>query len=193
MQTICVFCGSAPGLKHEYAGGARELGCVLAKQNINLVYGGGRVGLMGMVADAALAAGAKVTGIIPRSLADKEIAHQGLTDLRIVTTMHERKAMMSELSDGFIAMPGGFGTLEELFEVVTWAQLGIHTKPFGLLNVAGYYDGLISFLDHSVEQGFVPQRHREMIIVSDEAEELVELLKAYRPFPEEKWLSTRQT
>lgn len=193
MQTICVFCGSAPGVKHEYAVGARELGCVLAKQNINLVYGGGRVGLMGMVADAALAAGAKVTGIIPRSLADKEIAHQGLTDLRIVTTMHERKAMMSELSDGFIAMPGGFGTLEELFEVVTWAQLGIHTKPFGLLNVAGYYDGLISFLDHSVEQGFVPQRHREMIIVSDEAEELVELLKAYRPIPEEKWLSTRQT
>lgn len=193
MQTICVFCGSSPGVKHEYAVGARELGCVLAKKNINLVYGGGRVGLMGMVADAALAAGSKVTGIIPRSLADKEIAHQGLTDLRIVTTMHERKAMMSELSDGFIAMPGGFGTLEELFEVVTWAQLGIHTKPFGLLNVAGYYDGLISFLDHSVEQGFVPLRHREMIIVSDEAEELVELLAAYRPIPEEKWLSSRQT
>lgn len=193
MQTICVFCGSSAGVKHEYAVGARELGCVLAKKNINLVYGGGRVGLMGMVADAALAAGSKVTGIIPRSLADKEIAHQGLTDLRIVTTMHERKAMMSELSDGFIAMPGGFGTLEELFEVVTWAQLGIHTKPFGLLNVAGYYDGLISFLDHSVEQGFVPLRHREMIIVSDEAEELVELLAAYRPIPEEKWLSSRQT
>ncbi|MBC7998827.1 MAG: TIGR00730 family Rossman fold protein [Leptolyngbya sp.] len=193
MQTICVFCGSSPGVKHEYAVGARELGCVLAKKNINLVYGGGRVGLMGMVADAALAAGSKVTGIIPRSLADKEIAHQGLTDLRIVTTMHERKAMMSELSDGFIAMPGGFGTLEELFEVVTWAQLGIHTKPFGLLNVAGYYDGLISFLDHSVEQGFVPLRHREMIIVSDDAEELVELLAAYRPIPEEKWLSSRQT
>ncbi len=165
---------------------------VLAKQNIDLVYGGGHVGLMGIVADAAMSAGAKAIGIIPRCLADKEVAHQGLTELRVVQTMHERKAQMSELSDGFIAMPGGFGTLEELFEVITWAQLGIHKKPFGLFNVAGYYDKLIDFIDFQVEQGFVPQSHREMIIVSDEAEQLVELLSGFQPITQEKWASTRQ-
>ncbi len=192
MQRVCVFCGSSSGTKQEYAVGARELGLVLAKQNIELVYGGGHVGLMGIIADAALSAGAKAIGVIPRCLADKEIAHQGLTELKIVQTMHERKAMMSELSDGFIAMPGGFGTLEELFEVITWAQLGIHKKPFGLFNIAGYYDKLIEFLDFQVEQGFVPQRHREMIIVSDEAEQLVELLSGFQPVAQEKWMSTRQ-
>ncbi len=192
MQRICVFCGSSTGIKQEYAVGARELGLVLAKQNIDLVYGGGHVGLMGIVADAAMSAGAKAIGIIPRCLADKEVAHQGLTELRVVQTMHERKAQMSELSDGFIAMPGGFGTLEELFEVITWAQLGIHKKPFGLFNVAGYYDKLIDFIDFQVEQGFVPQSHREMIIVSDEAEQLVELLSGFQPITQEKWASTRQ-
>lgn len=192
MQRVCVFCGSSPGVKQEYAVGARELGLVLAKKNIDLVYGGGHVGLMGIVADAAMSAGAKAIGIIPRCLADKEVAHQGLTELKIVQTMHERKALMSELSDGFIAMPGGFGTLEELFEVITWAQLGIHKKPFGLFNVAGYYDKLIEFMDYQVEQGFVPQRHREMIIVSDEAEQLVEMLESFHPVAQEKWASTRQ-
>lgn len=192
MQRVCVFCGSSPGVKQEYAVGARELGLVLAKKNIDLVYGGGHVGLMGIVADAAMSAGAKAIGIIPRCLADKEVAHQGLTELKIVQTMHERKALMSELSDGFIAMPGGFGTLEELFEVITWAQLGIHKKPFGLFNVAGYYDKLIEFMDFQVEQGFVPQRHREMIIVSDEAEQLVEMLESFHPVAQEKWASTRQ-
>ncbi len=192
MQRVCVFCGSSPGVKQEYAVGARELGLVLAKKNIDLVYGGGHVGLMGIVADAAMSAGAKAIGIIPRCLADKEVAHQGLTELKIVQTMHERKAQMSELSDGFIAMPGGFGTLEELFEVITWAQLGIHKKPFGLFNVAGYYDKLIEFMDYQVEQGFVPQRHREMIIVSDEAEQLVEMLESFHPVAQEKWASTRQ-
>ncbi len=192
MQRICVFCGSSTGVKHEYAVGARELGLVLAKQNIDLVYGGGHVGLMGVVADAAMSAGAKAIGVIPRCLADKEVAHQGLTELKIVQTMHERKAQMSELSDGFIAMPGGFGTLEELFEVITWAQLGIHHKPFGLFNIAGYFDKLIEFLDYQVEQGFVPARHREMIIVSDEAEQLVELLAGFQPVAQEKWASARQ-
>lgn len=192
MQRVCVFCGSSSGVKQEYAVGARELGLVLAKKNIDLVYGGGHVGLMGIVADAAMSAGAKAIGIIPRCLADKEVAHQGLTELKIVQTMHERKAQMSELSDGFIAMPGGFGTLEELFEVITWAQLGIHKKPFGLFNVAGYYDKLIEFMDYQVEQGFVPQRHREMIIVSDEAEQLVEMLESFHPIAQEKWASTRQ-
>lgn len=192
MQRVCVFCGSSPGVKQEYAVGARELGLVLAKKSIDLVYGGGHVGLMGIVADAAMSAGAKAIGIIPRCLADKEVAHQGLTELKIVQTMHERKAQMSELSDGFIAMPGGFGTLEELFEVITWAQLGIHKKPFGLFNVAGYYDKLIEFMDYQVEQGFVPQRHREMIIVSDEAEQLVEMLESFHPVAQEKWASTRQ-
>lgn len=192
MQRVCVFCGSSSGVKQEYAVGARELGLVLAKKNIDLVYGGGHVGLMGIVADAAMSAGAKAIGIIPRCLADKEVAHQGLTELKIVQTMHERKAQMSDLSDGFIAMPGGFGTLEELFEVITWAQLGIHKKPFGLFNVAGYYDKLIEFMDYQVEQGFVPQRHREMIIVSDEAEQLVEMLESFHPVAQEKWASTRQ-
>lgn len=165
---------------------------MLAKQNIDLVYGGGHVGLMGIVADAAMSAGAKAIGVIPRCLADKEVAHQGLTEHRVVQTMHERKAQMAELSDGFIAMPGGFGTLEELFEVITWAQLGIHKKPFGLFNIAGYFDKLIEFLDFQVEQGFVPLRHREMIIVSDEAEQLVELLSNFQPVTQEKWMSTRQ-
>ena len=192
MQRICVFCGSSTGVKQEYAVGARELGLVLAKQNIDLVYGGGHVGLMGIVADAAMSAGAKAIGIIPRCLADKEVAHQGLTELKVVQTMHERKAQMSELSDGFIAMPGGFGTLEELFEVITWAQLGIHKKPFGLFNVAGYFDKLIEFIDYQVQQGFVPQSHRDMVIVSDEAEQLVELLAGYQPVTQEKWASTRQ-
>jgi len=192
MQRICVFCGSSTGIKQDYAVGARELGLVLAKQNIDLVYGGGHVGLMGIVADAAMSAGAKAIGVIPRCLADKEVAHQGLTELRVVQTMHERKAQMAELSDGFIAMPGGFGTLEELFEVITWAQLGIHKKPFGLFNIAGYFDKLIEFLDFQVEQGFVPLRHREMIIVSDEAEQLVELLSNFQPVTREKWMSTRQ-
>ncbi|HIA55316.1 MAG TPA: TIGR00730 family Rossman fold protein [Candidatus Melainabacteria bacterium] len=192
MQRVCVFCGSSPGIKQEYAVGARELGLVLAKQNIDLVYGGGHVGLMGIVADAAMSAGAKAIGIIPRCLADKEVAHKGLTELKIVQTMHERKAQMSELSDGFIAMPGGFGTLEELFEVITWAQLGIHKKPFGLFNIDGFFDKLIEFIDYQVEQGFVPERHREMVIVADEAEELVELLANFQPVAQEKWASTRQ-
>jgi len=192
MQRVCVFCGSSTGNKPEYAVGARELGLVLAKQNIDLVYGGGHVGLMGIVADAAMSAGAKAIGIIPRCLADKEVAHKGLTELKVVHTMHERKAQMSELSDGFIAMPGGFGTLEELFEVITWAQLGIHKKPFGLFNVGGYFDKLIEFMDFQVAEGFVPQRHRDMIIVADEAEQLVELLSGFRPAPQEKWMSTRQ-
>ncbi len=192
MQRICVFCGSSTGAKQEYAVGARELGLVLAKQSIDLVYGGGHVGLMGIVADAAMSAGAKAIGVIPRCLADKEVAHLGLTELKIVQTMHERKAQMAELSDGFIAMPGGFGTLEELFEVITWAQLGIHKKPFGLFNIAGYFDKLIEFLDYQVEQGFVPPSHRNMIIVSDEAEQLVELLSGFQPITQEKWMSTRQ-
>jgi uncharacterized protein (TIGR00730 family) len=173
---ICVFAGSAPGTKPEYAAAARDLGIAMAERRIDVVYGGARVGLMGVLADAALACGGRVTGVIPDALAAKEIAHRELSDLHVVRSMHERKAMMSKLADGFIALPGGLGTLEELFEVLTWAKLGIHQKPCGLLNVAGYFDPMIAFLGHVADEGFLTRSHVSTIAISSTPGALLDLL-----------------
>ena len=173
VQRLCVFCGSSPGTRPEYLAAARALGRVLADRGVGLVYGGASVGLMGAVADAALAAGGHVAGVIPRALVEREIAHPGLSELHVVRTMHERKAVMSDLSDGFVALPGGIGTLEELFEVWTWAQLGVHGKPCALLDVEGFYAPLLAFLDHARAEGFVRERQRAMLLVDDDAARLV--------------------
>jgi uncharacterized protein (TIGR00730 family) len=193
MKRICVFAGSSAGARAEYLVAAQKLGQALVRHQIHLVYGGAQVGLMGALADAVLAAGGHVTGVIPESLVAKEIAHVGLSDLRIVASMHERKAAMSTLADGFIAMPGGWGTLEELFEVLTWAQLGMHRKPCGLLNVRGFFDGLLSFIDHSMEERFVNPAHRAMIIVSDDPDSLLRLFEEYVPPVVEKWIDQAAT
>jgi len=171
---ICVFTGSRHGARTDYADAAKQLGRVLAERSYGLVYGGGNVGLMTVIADAVLDLNGHVTGVIPDSLVSKEVAHQGLTDLRVVQSMHERKALMAELSDGFIAMPGGIGTMEEFFEVLSWAQLGIHEKPCGLLNVAGYYDPLIQFLDRAVADDFIKPKHRALLIVESEPAKLLD-------------------
>ena len=188
MKRLCVFCGSSTGDAPAYTAAARALGTALARQGIGLVYGGAAVGLMGAVADAALAQGGEVIGVIPEALVRKEVAHGGLVDLRIVGSMHERKALMAELSDGFIALPGGLGTLEELFEVWTWAQLGYHAKPCALLNVAGFYDPLIAFLDSVVGHRFLKPAHRDMLVVASDSEELLAQLAAYQPPDVGKWI-----
>ena len=176
---ICVFSGSNPGRKPEYVEAARELGKVLAQAGIGIVYGGASVGLMGAVADAAMANGGEVIGIIPKALVDKEIAHTGLSDLRVVGSMHERKALMAELSDAFVALPGGLGTLEELFEVWTWGQLGYHAKPFAVYNLGGFYDGLYAWLDHVVGEQFMKPEHRDMLIVESEPQALLKAIDEY--------------
>ena len=181
MKKLCVFCGSSFGSKKNYSETAINLGKVIAEKGIGLVYGGARVGLMGEIASAVLEAGGDVVGVIPKQLLEKEVAHTGLNDLHIVGSMHERKALMAELSDGFIAMPGGFGTLEEVFEVVAWGQLNLHSKPVGLLNVDGYYDSLIKFLDHTVNENFIKPEHREMILVGDDPKTLLNNLLEYSP------------
>lgn len=180
MRRICVFCGSSPGRHPEYREAAARLGRHLAHEGKGLVYGGASIGLMGAVADAARQAGGEVIGVIPRSLVELEVAHHGLDDLRIVGSMHERKALMAELSDAFVALPGGIGTLEEIFEVWTWAQLGSHAKPCAFLNVRGFYDGLLGFLDHVVEDGFLKPVHRNMVLVENDPEALVAALRGYR-------------
>jgi len=185
---LCVFCGSSAGQDPIYVETARLLGTTLARNGIELVYGGASVGLMGAVADAVLAEGGRVIGVMPQSLVDKEIAHAGLSDLRVVGSMHERKALMAELSDGFIALPGGLGTFEELFEVWTWAQLGYHRKPCALLNAAGFYDKLTDFLDDVVERGFVKPVHRAMLIVEDEPAALIDAIRHYEPPQVTKWI-----
>ncbi len=187
LRSICVFCGASTGANPVYREAAVALGQVLARRGITLVYGGGAVGLMGVVADAALAAGGEVIGIIPQSLKDAEIGHQGLTRLEVVDGMHARKARMAELSDAFIALPGGLGTLEELFEVWTWGQLGYHGKPLGLLDVNHFYTKLSHFLDHLVEEGFVRTHHREMLQRSETAEGLLQQLEAWEPVVVPKW------
>lgn len=187
MKNICVYCGSNFGDRASYRQAAEAMGKLLAQRNIGLVYGGGDVGLMGVVADAAIDAGGEVTGVIPKLLADKEVAHQRLTDLRIVNTMHERKHIMAELSDAFIAMPGGFGTLEELFEVVTWTQLSFHNKACGVLNVDGYYDGLLTFLDHATAEKFIRPHHREIVVVETEPAALLEKLNKFEHADVQKW------
>jgi uncharacterized protein (TIGR00730 family) len=173
---LCVFCGSSPGARPEYLAAAHELGRGLAARGIGLVYGGASIGLMGAVADASLAAGGEVIGVIPESLRDREIAHAGLSQLHFVANMHERKALMAALSAGFIALPGGIGTLEELFEVWTWSQLGLHAKPVALLNVAGYYDSLLRFLEVSVTEGFVRPAVRALLLTAEDATSLLEQL-----------------
>jgi uncharacterized protein (TIGR00730 family) len=177
MQRVCVFCGSLTGNQPIYAEAARQLGQSLARRSLSLVYGGGHIGLMGVLADSVLAGGGRVIGVIPRALVDRELAHGGVTELRVVETMHERKALMADLADGFIALPGGFGTADELFEILTWAQLGIHDKPIGLLNVAGYFDHLLAWLDHALREGFLAAAHRNSLRLAREPELLLDLLE----------------
>lgn len=193
MKRVCVFAGSSPGARPEYRAAARELGRSLGARGLGLVYGGAHVGLMGVLADAVLASGGEVTGVIPEALVAREVAHNGLTNLRIVGSMHERKALMADLADGFIALPGGWGTVEELFEILTWAQLGLHQKPCGLLNVQGYFDRLLAFVHHSINEGFVRPEYRRMVPVSDSSERLLDLMAAYEPPLVEKWIDRAST
>lgn len=188
LRSVAVFCGSNPGLDPTYADTANELGALLAARSIGLVYGGGKVGLMGVVADAVLAGGGTVTGVIPRHLWEKEVGHEGLTELLIVDSMHERKMAMADRSDAFIALPGGVGTFEELFEAITWTQLGIHDKPVGLLDVAGFYGPLLAFLDGTVDAGFLTPGHRTMIVDAVEPGAILERLAAWEPVATSKWL-----
>jgi uncharacterized protein (TIGR00730 family) len=181
MKRLCVFCGSSPGANPKYMKAAREIGHLLAGRCIGLVFGGGRVGIMGEIAKAVLDEGGEVIGIIPKKLADRKVAFTEIPDLRIVNSMHERKALMMELSDGFIAIPGGLGTIEEFFEVLTWAQLGLHRKPCGLLNVCHYYNKLIRFLDYVADQKFIEPEHRSMILIDDDPEKLLKKFEIYKP------------
>jgi hypothetical protein len=188
---ICVFCGSSAGTNDSYAEKARELGRTLARRRIAIVYGGGGAGLMGALADAALDAGGEVIGVIPWALQRREIAHRALTRLEVVSSMHERKARMAELASGFVALPGGMGTLEELAEVLTWAQLGVHAKPIALVDVAGYYRPLVAFLDQAVAHGFLRPEHRALLLVADGAEEVLQAFASWRPPPLERWIDER--
>jgi uncharacterized protein (TIGR00730 family) len=194
MRRICVFCGASPGARPEYAEATAELARLLVAEGIGVVYGGGGVGLMGALADSVIGEGGEIIGVIPRALVDREIAHRDVTDMRVVGSMHERKALMAELSDAFVALPGGIGTLEELFEVYTGAQLGLHRKPCALLNVAGYFDGIASFLGHAVEERFLRVEHLEVLMVESEAGPLVQLLREFEPdslLP--KWIDREET
>ena len=193
MRRICVFCGSRSGVSYAYEEGARQLGRALAKAGITLVYGGGRVGLMGVLADTVLGSGGEVIGVIPKALVRREVAHAGLSDLRVVDSMHERKALMSELSEGFVVLPGGIGTMEEFFEVLSWAQLGMHSKPCGLLNVEGYYEPLLAFLDHAVVQGFLGEKHRSMVLAETEPELLLQAFARYRAPEVAEWINRTET
>lgn len=188
MKRICVFCGSNKGVRAEYVWAAKAMGQALVKRGIGLVYGGGKVGLMGVIAEAVLAEGGEVIGIIPQSLVAREVAHQALTEQRIVGTMHERKALMAELSDAFIAMPGGMGTFDEFCEILTWAQLGIHQKPCGVLNVANYFAPLLAMFDHAVAEGFLRDSHRALVLEANAPELLLDALAKYQPHSAEKWL-----
>lgn len=193
MQRVCVYCGSSPGRLPEYREAARSLGYELAARGLGLVYGGASVGVMGAVADAVLERGGEVIGVIPSALARKEVAHDGLADLIVVGSMHERKARMAELSDGFIALPGGWGTLEEIFEMLTWAQLGFHRKPCGILNVAAYYDGLVSFLERAIEERFVREEFRPLMLVEEEPSQLLNRFREFKAPRVRKWLGPEET
>ena len=193
VKRICVFCGSSPGARQCYAAAATSLARHLAALRIGIVYGGGKVGLMGAIADAALEAGGDIIGVIPQSLVEKELAHPGLSDLRVVGSMHERKALMAELADAFIALPGGYGTFEEFCEVLTWTQLGLHRKPCGILNVEGYYDRLLELFDHALSEQFLKPVHRHMVLSGSSPEWLVKSLLEYNlPFVD-KWIDRKQT
>ncbi len=193
LKRICVFCGSSLGSDPAFAEAAAAVGGELARRGIGLVYGGGNVGLMGAAADAALAGGGEVVGVIPEALEEKELAHRGVTELRVVRSMHERKALMADLSDGFIALPGGFGTFEELCEILTWGQLGIHRKPVAILDVAGYYDPLIALFDNAVENRLLSRANRDLLLVGVEIAELLERMKTFDPGDSEKWLDRAMT
>jgi len=188
MKRICVFCGSSAGSKPEYRASAQQLGAELTRRKIGLVYGGGNVGLMGAIADSVLEAGGEAIGVIPEHLMSREIGHNRLTKLHIVRSMHERKALMSDLSDAFIALPGGFGTLEEFCEVLTWSQLGLHAKPCGIVNVLGYYTPLLAMLDHAVQERFLKPQNRALVLARDKPAELLQALEDWRPVHVEKWL-----
>ncbi len=187
LRNICVYCGSNAGGREDYADSAKKLAAELVARDLGLIYGGSSTGIMGVLADAVLEAGGQVRGIMPRALVHKEIAHGGLTELRVTGTMHERKAMMAEMSDGFIALPGGFGTLEEIVEILTWGQLQLHEKPCGLLNVADYYDHLLRFVAHAQEEGFLDPQHKEMLLVANDPSELLDKFESYRAPKVQKW------
>ena len=193
LSALCVFCGSNSGADPAYAESARRMGQILAGRGMTLVYGGGRVGLMGALADAALEAGGRVVGVIPEALRRREVAHQGLTELHVVQTMHERKQLMADLSDGFVAMPGGFGTFEEFCEVLTWSQLGLHVKPCGLLNVKDYYTGLLALFDHAVAEQLLHPRNRAMVMAEPEPKLLLDAMAQYHAPAVEKWLTPETT
>jgi uncharacterized protein (TIGR00730 family) len=193
VRRVCVFCGANRGARPAYAAAAEDLAALLVDEDIGVVYGGGGVGLMGKLADAVMAHGGEIIGVIPRPLVDKEIGHRAVPDLRVVESMHERKALMAELADAFVALPGGIGTLEELFEVYTWSQLGLH-RPCGLLDVEGYYSGVAAFLDHAVRERFLREDHRETLIVEREAAAMLERLRAYEPgLVQPKWIDRAET
>jgi uncharacterized protein (TIGR00730 family) len=190
LACVCVFCGSSPGADGAFADAAELLGRELGRRGIRLVYGGGRVGLMGVLADSALRAGAEVHGVITTTLRDKEVAHLGLTSLRVVATMHERKAAMAADADAFVMLPGGFGTLDEFFEVLTWTQLGIHAKPCGVLNVAGFFDPLLEMFEVAARQRFIRAEHRDMVVVGSDVSSMIERLAAWVPVTVAKWLDS---
>lgn len=191
MQSVCIFCGSNVGREAVYAEATRELVQALASSEIRIVFGGGNIGLMGVVAEAALAAGAHVTGVTPRKLLEREVVHTGLTELHVVESMHERKVMMAEMSDAFVALPGGMGTLDEMFEMITLNQLGMQRKACALFNVAGFYDGLCDFLNHAVAERFIRAEHRDMIVVEDDAARLVARLRAWTMPEVSKWMDRK--
>ncbi|QKG55664.1 TIGR00730 family Rossman fold protein [Hymenobacter sp. BRD128] len=193
MKSVAVYCGSSSGNQEVYTQQAQEMGRELARRGLTLVYGGGCVGLMGAIADAVLAEGGKVIGVIPGFLADKELAHRGCTELHVVETMHQRKLLMADLADGFVAMPGGFGTLEELFEVLTWGQLGLHGKPVGLLNTQGFYNALLALLDHMSGEAFLRKENRGQMLQNASPAALLDALQAYQPLRLEKWLTPEKS
>ena len=192
VKKVCVYCGSSPGKHPQFLEAARALGREFLTRDITLVYGGASVGIMGEIADAVLAGGGDVVGVIPRSLAEKEVSHSGLTELHLVESMHERKSLMADLAEGFIALPGGLGTIEELFEVLTWSQLGFHRKPCGLLNVGAYYDHLLAFIEHAVAQQFVKPVHRDMLLAADAPAPLLDAMADYTPPAVDKWIGRAQ-
>ena len=193
MTRLCVYCGSSTGLNPAFAASTRQLGHELARRGIEAIYGGGNVGLMGVLADSVLEAGGRICGVIPHGLVARELAHQGVTKLHVVHSMHERKALMAELADAFVALPGGFGTLEEFCEAVTWTQLGLHRKPCGLLNVAGFYDRLIAFLEHALDEEFLRPTHRQIVVHSADALDLLDRLAAWQPPTLPRWITADET
>ncbi|MEO7457130.1 MAG: TIGR00730 family Rossman fold protein [Gemmatimonadaceae bacterium] len=193
LETVCVFCAANPGAHPWYRDGAMAMGRFLAESGRRVVFGGGRTGLMGALAEGVLGAGGQAIGVMPKHLVDRDVAHTGLTELRVVSSMHERKTMLSALADGFVAMPGGLGTLEELFEIWTWGQLGLHRKPYGLLNVNGFFDPLLAFLDHAVAEGFVGVENRRMLAVDTDPERLIAAMESMQPPPVRTWIDAAAT